>query len=354
MHYRKPLVFASLSAVLALSAASPAGGQDTTRTQDSTRARTRTSQQRITLRKSGGEVALPRGLTAKERADSIARADSMARADSLAAIEKARQDSVAAVEKTRQDSIAAVEKARTDSVAAIEKARADSLARIERARADSIAQAAQVRQPSQPRYLFGSSGFYLGVAGGGAIPTGDFKNLGYDNGWGVNVPIGWRKPGNMLGLQLDLGYNQFNGTTFVGGGGTPSTLNNSDPKILSANLNATLNFPLTASRRTNFYLIGGGGVYRFQDFGVSSALGGFLGNDVIDPDAADNQSSRTKWGLNGGAGLEFGIGPTSLFVESRFVNVFAKRDNNADFDDFFGSRTKDVRWVPIVLGVTFR
>jgi len=371
MQFRAPLVYASVSAALALGlTASPTRAQDTTRTDstrtravDSTRTQTRTraSQQRIPVRKeSSGEVALPsRGLTARQRADSIARADSMARADSLATIEKTRQDSVAAVEKARQDSTAAVEKARADSLAAIEKARADSQASIQRSRTDSVTTVTRTEQVSEPQlgsqhYLFGTSGFYLGVSGGGVIPAGKFKDLGYDNGWGVNVPIGWHKPGNIFGLQLDLGYNTFNGKTFVGGGSAPTTFTNSDPKVWSANLNLTLNFPLTESKRTNFYLLGGGGAYRFQDFGVNSALAGFLGNDVINPDAADNRSSRTKWGLNGGAGLEFGVGPTSLFLESRFVNVFGKRDANTDFNDIFGSGTRDVRWIPITLGVTFR
>jgi len=370
MPFRAPIVYASLSAALAVGlVASPARAQDTTRTQDSTRTstrtqdstrvrtRARTSQQRIPVRKeSSGEVALPKGLTAKQRDDSTTRADSMA------AAEKVRTDSVAAAEKVRQDSVSAAEKVRTDSLAAIEKARSDSLARADSTtRRDSTVRVdstttQQVSQPQTPgnRYLFGSSGFYMGVAGSGAIPTGDFKTLGYGNGWGVNVPIGWHKPGNMLGLQLDLGYNQFNGKSFLIGGSAPTTLSNADPKVWSANLNLTLNFPLTESKRTNLYLIGGGGAYRFQNFGTTSALAGFLGNDVIDPNAAGNQSSRTKWGVNGGAGLEFGVGPTSLFVESRFVNVFGKRDDNSSFSDLFGSRTKDVRWVPISLGVTFR
>jgi hypothetical protein len=356
-------VYASISAALTLGLAVPsARAQDTTRVQDSTRTTSATSQRRIRIRKeSGGEVVGHR-LTARERADSIARADSVARADSLTRMQQAQQDSVNRIEQMRQDSLATIEKARQDSIAAIEKAHQDSLAAIEKARNDSTAQADSLRQAEQlrkqsmsNRYLFGSSGFYIGVSGGGGIPTGDFKDLGYDNGWGVNVPIGWHKPGNLLGLQLDLGYNQFNGTNFAGVGTTPLTLTNPDPKIWSANLNLTLNFPLTQSKAANFYLIGGGGVYRFRNFGVNSALGGFLGNDVIDPNAEDNQTARTKWGLNGGAGLSYAIGPTAIFVESRFVNVFAKRSGDAnDFSDFFGSRTSDVRWVPISVGLTFR
>jgi hypothetical protein len=354
MQFRATLVYATLSAAVVLAGAAPAAAaQDTTRVQDSTRA---TSQQRIRIRKEAGGEVVGRRLTARERADSIARADSMARADSLARVEQAQRDSVARVDQARQDSIAALEKARQDSVAALERARQDSIDAIETARRDSIARADSIAQFGQrnagTRSLFGNSGFYIGVAGGGGIPVGDFEDLGYDNGWGLTVPVGWHKPGNMLGVQLDLGYNQFNGGQFITGG-TPTNLINSDPKVWSANLNLKLSFPFTESRTTGLYLIGGGGVYRFSDIN-NSALGAFLGNDVFDDEDPDNQNSRTKWGLNGGAGFEFGLGPTSLFVESRFVNVFGDRDENSNFGDLFGERTKDVRWVPITIGINFR
>jgi hypothetical protein len=37
------------------------------------------------------------------------------------------------------------------------------------------------------------------------------------------------------------------------------------------------------------------------------------------------------------------------------VNVITDRaGNNANFDDLFGTRGKNVRWVPIMLGINFR
>jgi hypothetical protein len=248
----------------------------------------------------------------------------------------------------RQDSLAAIEKARADSAAAIERARMDSIAR-----ADSIAREAQFqREQRRGGMLFGGSGFYIGLAGGATSPMGDLEDLGYGTGFEVNVPIGWHKPGNALGLRLDLGYSKFDGAEFVNG---PVILANSDPKIWSATLNATLKFPLNENRTTNLYAVGGGGLYAFRNFGATSALGGFLGNDVLDPqDEAGNETTINKWGANGGLGLEFGVGGASLFLESRFVNVFANRDDDFDFNEFFGDRSNHVRWVPIVLGVNFR
>ena len=48
----------------------------------------------------------------------------------------------------------------------------------------------------------------------------------------------------------------------------------------------------------------------------------------------------TKGGVTGGAGLAFPIGGASLFVESRYTNVYTQGE--------------DTRWVPIVLGLKWR
>ncbi len=323
---------------------------------DSTVPRT-TSDRRIPVQKrsSGGEVALP---TAAEQArlDSIARADSLkrideARTDSIERVERARQDSLAAVARARQDSLEAMEHARQDSIAAVEKARTDSIAR-----ADSIAQAERMRREQmRSRGMFGGSGWYIGLAGGASAPTGDLKTIGYTTGYQVAVPIGWQSQNKVLGARVDLGYSQFNGGSYavVPTAGSPALLVNEDPKIYSAVLNATLRFPLNASHSTGFYLLGGGGVYSFRNFGMGSALSSYLGNDVTNPLTADNKTSITKWGVDGGAGLDFGIGAASLYVESRLVNVYANR-NNPTADAMLGTTNDQLRWVPIVLGVKFR
>ncbi len=337
---------AAMLAALSLSiAATPALAQDTTRT---------TSQQRIRITKeSRGEVALPRSDSALRadslRRDSVARADSL-RADSVERVERARQDSIAAVERARADSLAATERARADSIAAIEAARRDSIAR-----ADSIAAAEQFRrQQIQDRYLFDGSGWYIGVGGGAVQPRDDFKDLGYNNGFNITVPIGWHPSNHLLGLRLDLGYSQFNGDVFSPGAALPTTISNPDPKVLSATLNTTLRLPFTPSRNTALYFVGGGGIYHFRDFGRVSSLSGLLGNDVLDPQQQNIETTRNKFGWNVGGGLDFGVGPASIFLETRLENVLADRDDNLDLTGFFGSRDDNVRWLPIVLGVTFR
>lgn len=320
--------------------------QDTTRrdttARDTSAARTTvTSQQRLRVQKRGEAAG-----TLDIRADSIAAA---ARRDSIAAA--ARRDSIAAAERMRADSIARVERMRADSIARVEAARRDSIAR-----ADSIAAAEEAYRQYMARYRLGGNGWYVGLAAGASAPTGDFQNLGYNSGLNVNVPIGWHKENSFLGVRVDLGYNRFSGNTFLGNNnGTPVTLTNANPQVFSASLNLTAALPFTPVRNVSLYGVGGGGIYHFRDMGRGSALGGFLGNDVLTTDEGTNQATINKVGANIGAGLDWTVGTSSVFVESRLVHVFADRDDDVALRDFFGeNRANGLRWVPITIGVKIR
>jgi hypothetical protein len=170
----------------------------------------------------------------------------------------------------------------------------------------------------------------------------------------ISIPIGWHNPASLFGFRLMLNYNQFNGGPFTTGGTSPVVLSNPDPKVYSAELNLNMRFPFNARKTSSLYLVGGGGLYMFRNFGQGSALGAYLGNDVLDPEDSANESTINKWGVNGGAGLEFGIGTSSIFLESRLVNVFAGRDDEPTFDSILGERGTSVRWVPLILGFTIR
>lgn len=353
---RSPYIAGCL-AVLAMTAVS-AQAQDTTQVRrnqssdaSSNRARV-TSQVRIPVQKEmGGEVMSP-GEREAARQDSMARAAERMRLDSIAAAESARRDSIAAVERQRQDSIETVARIRRDSIEMAERMRLDSIARV-----DSIARAYELeRQRIRDRYLFDGTGWYVGLSGGSAIPSGEFESIGYDNGYTVNVPIGWHSRTNFLGLRLDLGYSQFQGNAFVGGpvGGSPLVLSNNDPKVLSATMNVTARIPLNGKRTWHLYGVGGGGVYHFRNIGNGSALNAFLGDESAFANT-NSTETRNEFGGQLGGGIDFGVGPASLFVESRLVNVFSRRDDSAAFSNAFGpDRGTNLRWVPIVLGVTFR
>ena len=326
------------------------------------------SQQRIRVQK---ETPLVNNSSANRtrmsRRDSIANADRMRRdsieaatRDSIANVERMRADSIARIEKARTDSVAAVERRRADSVAAVERERAAAAAAIEAKRRDSLAaveaaaEAERQRiQREKDRYRFDGSGWYMGLGAGGAVPTGDLETLGYKSGYDISLPIGYHKRDRAFGVRLDLGYSQFSSSNFVGQGSNPVTLTNDGAKVMSAALNLTAGIPIS---KLNLYAVGGGGVYHFRDYGVSSSLSGFLGNDVFEQNEVSNtEKTRTKFGANIGAGIDFGAGPANIYLESRLVNVFTDRDDNVQFNDFFGNnRSQSLKWFPIILGVKIR
>jgi len=291
-------IAAALTFGFAGSAAAQVTSTDSVKT--TTRSKTTvTSSRRIPVRKDES------GTTSTESAGSLARpnADSL-RADSIANAERMRQDSIANVERLRQDSIAAVERARQDSIAAVERARQDSIAAAQaaQARADSIAraEAERIRQLSK-----GDVYFRLGA--GVSVPTGDFKTA-YKQGFNVTGSLGWHKYNSPIGLRADVGYDKF---SLKGG------LSGSNPNIWSGLGEVTLKIPQVLA--VSPYLVGGGGFYRFSNYGSGS--------------------STTKGGWNAGGGITFGVGMAKLFIESRYMHIATP-----------GSATT---YYPIILGFSF-
>ena len=249
-----------------------------------------------------------------------ARRDSAALADSMRMA--AERDSIARAEQMRQDSIMRVEQARRDSIARVEQMRQDSIMRVEQARRDSIARADSIRM-AQEQAWYSARGFFIGIAGGVAMPQGDFDDF-YDNGFNITIPMGWQRPLNPLGVRLDLSYDNFNGAVFEDPLGD---IEFDDATVWSAMLDAkwllsfgTPDLSTPVRRRNGLYLLGGGGVHRFADFG-------------------DDANDETAFGLNGGVGYQFSWGMTSLFLEGRYISAFTDEENT--------------NYIPVILGITF-
>lgn len=196
------------------------------------------------------------------------------------------------------------------------------------------------------KYLFGTSGFYFGAGVGTAVPFNLLSDLGYDSGFDLTIPIGWHQPGHTLGVRATLAFDQVHADVATAAATAPAMLGSApDPKIYTGTVDAVMKFPIgrlaLEGRGLSLYGVGGGGVYLFRGFGGSTQLGDVLGGDKIGSSAKNVH----KWGVNAGAGMEYGLGPTAVFVESRWVNVFTK-----------GSQTGNdyLRWIPISVGVTLR
>jgi hypothetical protein len=202
--------------------------------------------------------------------------------------------------------------------------------------------------PATPvtKYLFGNTGLFVGFGGALAVPYNHFSNMGYQTSYGFAVPFGWRPVKQHFGIRGFFGYDQAH--AHISGAANPlpaETGSAPDPKIYTIAGDLLYAFPLSASARDGrgltLYAIGGGGVYLFRGFGGTDPLSATLGIDEI----GSSKRNVHKWGVNAGGGLEWGLGPTAIFFESRLVNVFTTKN---------AAETNNLRWIPIAAGVTVR
>lgn len=339
-----------LSIALMLSTTAEAKAQvDTTRRD--------TSQVRIPIRKDGpattgtagtvGSSTTSRGVTRRESAGDVATI-TITRIDSL--------EGVAREYQTRIDELEAANTASATRTTALEARIAElseSLAatRSEISTLKEELTASNVRLTEvdgrlqnlnqrfnrfRDRSLFGNSGFYIGLGTGASYTSGTLRNIGYESAPLLSMPIGWHKPGNMLGLRTEWSFARLEGVQAEG-------FFNPDPTVASGVALATVNFPINSAKSNNIYLMGGGGFYMFRDFGANSGLADkFMGS-------SDNGGeTETKWGLQAGAGLEFHVlGATSLFVQTSLTNVAADRGT-------VGEGGRNLRWMPVVIGFQLR
>ena len=294
--------------------------------QDSTRRRTTSTHRiRVTKDRPAREAEVPR-----VNQDSI---------NAVAAAERARQDSLAAAERMKADQRARDDQARRDSIEVAERQRQDSIAAVEQARQDSIARANNRQRSNESlRIARGrNAGFYMGIAGGSTMPMGQLKtnvNNTYDPGWNVTVPFGWDFSRIPFGIRFDLAMDNLTGKAdFLDQLGNPTTARNLAVYSVSGGLK--LNVPLfrTTSR---FYLIGGAGAHRITGYATSQA-----GSDS----AQTIQNAKTNVGWYGGAGFNFRFGRSALFIESRYININAKKPVGFAYDQ--------ATYVPVILGFQF-
>ncbi len=343
MRIHKSAVSAVAGIALTLSAMAEAKAQtDTTR-----RA---VSEQRIPVRKEAGV-----GVTRREVGGEVRLAADAARIDSLEALAANYRTRIDSLERanasltTRLDAtdrhIAALRDSLNMVHSELASVRTELSATTARtaALADSVVRLNQRFSLFRSRSLFGNSGFYIGLGTGPAYTGAALDELGYVEGMQVTVPIGWHKTGSALGLRTELAWQNYDGRL------VPGAWSNNDPNVYSATAMASLHLPFNSAKTHTFYVMGGGGVYHFRDFRSNTALAAAFGGSFDAGDEPDGDgNSETKWGLTAGAGLQFHIlGATYLFVQSTFHNVSA--------DQVVAPATnKNLRWIPLVLGVTLR
>lgn len=161
-----------------------------------------------------------------------------------------------------------------------------------------------------------AQGISLGVGGGVVVPTGDLAN-GSTTGLSGTAQVRVKPPVSPLGFQVDAFYTRFG---FDGGGG--------HSRMLGGTANAVFAFPGVSMARP--YLIGGVGLY----------------NSKASIDELGSSDAETKFGLNAGAGFDFGFGKAKLFAEGRFHAILKA------VPDLSGSE-KAGYLIPLTVGVRF-
>jgi opacity protein-like surface antigen len=166
-----------------------------------------------------------------------------------------------------------------------------------------------------------AQGAEFSLGGGLGIPLSNFDDIA-KLGWHGLAAVSVVPTGSPVGIQIDGQYHQFKLDEDVFGRGSLKD------RFIFGTANAVFKFKTAETSPVRPYLIGGLGAYNFKTTGSSDA------GAVIDTD-----NSRTKFGVNGGAGFDFKAGSVGLFVEGRFHNIFTSG--------------KDINFIPITVGFRF-
>jgi hypothetical protein len=180
------------------------------------------------------------------------------------------------------------------------------------------------------------NGLYFGVQGGANLPQNGLRNA-YRTGFNGGLQLGYDPETSPIGLRVNALYNRFRGDNNNRFALRPN--NATDAETYTAFADATLRLPFGKflGATSGFYLLGGPGVTLIRNYPA------FRTQTNIEPGASLNnnigKNNVTRFALNGGAGLEYGIGNTSLFVEGRYVRLF--------------TQGQDTDYVPLNFGLRF-
>jgi len=175
----------------------------------------------------------------------------------------------------------------------------------------------------------------IGIMGGATFPIGsDFGDV-TRRGWNAGALIALGAPAFPLSFRLDGQWHQLAGNTASAPDkGSQST----DLRIIDGT--ADFEYTLGKPSSTNFYVIGGVGLYNLR--GRNSITPGFIAGGT---DSTFTLSAN-KFGWNAGFGVRAQLTGHTFFIESRYHAV-----SNGHIVDASGS-SKAIHFVPIDIGIT--
>jgi opacity protein-like surface antigen len=162
----------------------------------------------------------------------------------------------------------------------------------------------------------------IGFGGGMSVPVSDAKDA-LKNGFHGQAMVKWKVPTMPLGLRGTVGYERMNLKAL-----SPGLEGNGS--ILSGLGNVTLGMSVGPIRP---YVLAGLGAFNTKTSVTGAA-----------------SASQTKFGVDGGAGVEFNLGPISGFVEGKLENIFTDQG----FSSALGSAEESsTRIIPVTFGIFF-
>lgn len=171
--------------------------------------------------------------------------------------------------------------------------------------------------------------YSFGISGGLAVPAGRFGD-NVNSGYSVGGLVDLHPAPGPLSLRLEVGYDRFetksgllNGVAEAVGGDVSSNAH-----FFRGTGNVVLRLSSFSGLRP--YLTGGVGVYQ---------IGGGTTYSYNGTSYTSNDQSQTKFGVNGGAGVELPLSGITVFLEARAHGV--------------QTDATPVTYVPITVGFRF-
>jgi opacity protein-like surface antigen len=163
----------------------------------------------------------------------------------------------------------------------------------------------------------------FGIAGGLALPTGDLGDAN-KSGYDIGAFVGFHPATSPVGFRVEGAYDRFDFKNF----------SNAHTSIFNVTGNIVVG-TTAAPGSVRPYLIGGLGVYNVKAEATATTGGTRF----------SESRSATKFGLNGGAGLDLPLSGIAVFLEARLHYVFSDNGTNG--------LGYNAGFVPITVGVRF-
>jgi hypothetical protein len=168
----------------------------------------------------------------------------------------------------------------------------------------------------------------FGVGGGITMPTNGTGDV-LQNGFHLRGLAEMHVPALPFGLRGALGYQKMDLKTALQ---AASGVTGGQSQILSGLAGVT--FPLMSTGPIRPY--------------ITASLGAFHIKGQADSSGVSLSNSTTRFGIDGGAGIKFGMGAAHGFLEARLENVYTEAGWNPAVQSL-----KQARFIPVTFGLNF-